>query len=64
VLGLGSAAALGAVDVWYAAVRRRISPVYLLDALAEVVIAAAWLAAGRASDGGISARAENLPVRR
>ncbi len=64
VLGVGSAAALGAVDLWYAAVRRRIRPVYLLDALAEAVIAAAWLRAGRASGGGISVRAESLPVRR
>lgn len=42
-LGIGSAAALGAVDVWYAAVRRRISPIYLGDAVAEAVLVAAWL---------------------
>lgn len=38
-LATGSAAALAGIDVYYAA-RGRISPVYLLDALAEVVFAA------------------------
>lgn len=42
-LGIGSAAALGLIDVWYAAVRRRISLVYLADAAAEAAIVAAWL---------------------
>ena len=42
-LGIGSATALGAVDVWYAAVRRRISPIYLGDAVAEALLAVAWL---------------------
>jgi len=41
VLGIGSAAALGAIDVVYVA-KRRISAVYLLDALGEVVLIAAW----------------------
>ena len=45
-LGLGSAVALGGVDVVYAA-RGRISPVYLLDAVAEAVLVAMWLAGGR-----------------
>src|SRR5690242_16558555 len=31
VLGVGTAATLAAVDLWYAGARRRISPVYLLD---------------------------------
>jgi hypothetical protein len=44
LLGAGSAAVLGAVDVWYAA-RGRISPVYLLDALPQAVIAAGWASA-------------------
>jgi hypothetical protein len=46
VIGMGSAAALTAVDVVYAG-KRRISPVYLLDALAEVGIIAAWAVALR-----------------
>jgi hypothetical protein len=41
VLGVGSALAFAGVDVWYAA-RRRISPVYLVDAAAELALAAAW----------------------
>jgi hypothetical protein len=44
VLGAGSAAALGAIDVVYVA-RRRIAPVYLLDGAAELALVAAWLAA-------------------
>jgi hypothetical protein len=48
LLAAGSAAALGAVDVVYAS-RRRISPVYLLDAFAEGVLVAGWgVAAARA----------------
>jgi len=42
-LAMGSAAALAAVDVFYVA-RRRISPVYLLDAVAETALVAAWAA--------------------
>ena len=42
VLGAGTAAALATVDVWYAGVRRRISPVYLLDAPVEIGIALGW----------------------
>ena len=41
-LGVGSALAYAAVDVWYAAVRRRISPVYLLDAFFELALVAVW----------------------
>jgi hypothetical protein len=40
-LGMASAAAFGGIDVWYAA-RRRISPVYLLDAAVEGVFLTAW----------------------
>ena len=37
----GSAAALAAIDTVYVA-RRRISPVYLLDAVAEIALVAGW----------------------
>jgi len=50
-LGLGSALALGGVDVVYAA-RGRISPVYLLDAVAEAVLVAMWLAGRRQDRSG------------
>jgi hypothetical protein len=43
LLAVGSAAGLAAVDIAYAGARRRIRPVYLLDAIAEVALAAAWL---------------------
>ena len=39
-LAVASAAALGAIDVYYSA-RRRISPIYLVDAVAEAVLIAA-----------------------
>jgi hypothetical protein len=42
----GSGVALATVDVVYVA-RRRISPVYLLDALAELVIVGGWILALR-----------------
>src|SRR3954454_11156548 len=41
VLATGSAAALGTIDAVYVA-KRRISPVYLLDALAQAVLMVAW----------------------
>jgi hypothetical protein len=41
LLGVGGAAAFTAVDVLYTA-KRRISPVYLLDAAAEAVLIAGW----------------------
>lgn len=43
-IGLSTALAYGIADVWYAGVRRRISPVYLLDAVVEAVFVVAWLA--------------------
>jgi hypothetical protein len=46
-LALFAAAAYGAVDVWYAGIRRRISPVYLLDAAVEAALIGAWLATTR-----------------
>jgi hypothetical protein len=42
MLGIGSAIALGAADVLYAA-RRRISKVYLGDAAAEGALVAGWV---------------------
>lgn len=46
ILGAGSAAVLAGIDVWYAS-KRRISPVYLLDAAAEIGIAAGWALAAK-----------------
>lgn len=46
-LGIGSAAALAGVDVAYVA-RRRISPVYLLDAAVELGLIGMWTAGLRA----------------
>ena len=45
-LGLASSAVLGAADVVYVA-RRRISPVYLLDAAVEALWCWRWLASRR-----------------
>lgn len=45
-LAVGSAASLAAVDMVYVA-KKRISPVYLLDAVAEASLIAAWLVALR-----------------
>lgn len=47
-IGIGTSLVLGSIDVIYAP-RRRISRLYLLDALAEGTIIAAWLAAGRSA---------------
>jgi hypothetical protein len=49
VLGAGSAAALGAIDVVYVACKR-ISPIYLLDAIAEAGIITMWVL-GRERNG-------------
>lgn len=49
LLGAGSAAALGAIESVYA-YRRRISPVYLADALVEAALLAAWATARPAPD--------------
>ncbi len=46
LLGAGSALSLFGVDLYYVA-RRRISPVYLLDALAEVGVIGLWVLLGR-----------------
>ena len=42
MLGITTALSFAAMDVWYAGVRRRISPVYLLNAGAQLAFAAAW----------------------
>ncbi|MBN9164817.1 MAG: hypothetical protein BGO98_41560 [Myxococcales bacterium 68-20] len=41
VLGAGAAASLGGISFIYAS-KRRISPIYLLDALSELAITAVW----------------------
>jgi hypothetical protein len=41
LVAAGSAAALATIDTVYVA-RRRISPVYLLDAVAEIALVAGW----------------------
>ena len=46
IVAAGSAAGLAAIDLIYVG-RRRISPVYLLDALAEVLLVALWVVAWR-----------------
>lgn len=45
-LAMGSAAALAAIDVTYVA-KRRISPIYLADAVAELVLMAALMQESR-----------------
>ena len=47
LIAAASAAALAVVDVWYAGVRRRISPVYLADAPVEAAVVASWIAVRR-----------------
>lgn len=51
MLGAGSAAVLAAIDVVYVA-KRRISPVYGLDAMLQLGLVGAWaLASGRGREG-------------
>ena len=50
ILALGSAVGLGAIDFVYVA-KRRISPVYLADGLAQAAIAWAWLRRGSGAAG-------------
>jgi hypothetical protein len=56
LLGAATATALAGVDVWYAGVRRRISPVYLADAVVELALAAAWAACALERRAGRGAR--------
>lgn len=43
LLALGSAAGLAFIDIYYAAVIDRIYDIYLLDALAEIILILLWL---------------------
>ena len=45
-VAVGTAASLGAIDVWYVA-KGRIKPTYLLDAAVEAALIAGWAAARR-----------------
>lgn len=45
-IAIGSALSLSAVDLIYVA-KRRIGPIYLLDAVAHTALAVAWRRAGR-----------------
>ncbi len=42
-LGIGSALAFAWVDLWYGGIRRRISAIYLLDAVVEAALIALWV---------------------
>jgi hypothetical protein len=46
LLAAASAASLASIDTYYAA-KRRIRPVYLLDAVAEVALLALWMGSER-----------------
>ncbi|WP_211194553.1 hypothetical protein [Pyxidicoccus fallax] len=59
LLGTGSAAAFTAVDLVYTA-KRRISPVYLLDAVAESALIAGWCV----TESRLRARSSATPQRR
>ncbi len=50
LLAVGSAAGLAGIDVVYVA-KKRISPIYLLDAVGEIVLIALWVALWRMKDG-------------
>ncbi|MBM4441395.1 MAG: hypothetical protein FJ027_13335 [Candidatus Rokubacteria bacterium] len=64
VLAAGSAAGLAAVDTVYAT-KGRISKIYLLDAVVEVALIAAWaLAASQVSRAGAASRRSTRPARR
>lgn len=52
-LGIGSAAAFAAIDVWYGGIRRRISPIYLLDAALEAGLIGLWLRASERDSRGV-----------
>jgi hypothetical protein len=62
LLGAGTAAAFTAVDVVYTA-KRRISPVYLLDAVAETALLAGWGVAQARSRSERNARPRRLGLR-
>jgi hypothetical protein len=54
-LAIGSAAGLAAIDIVYAGFKKRISPVYLLDAAVEIGIVAIWLASSRRRRSSVAA---------
>ncbi|HEX5635271.1 MAG TPA: hypothetical protein VFX50_18635 [Gemmatimonadales bacterium] len=58
LLGASSAAGLAAIELWYAGVRRRIAPVYLADAVAELGLLTGWgiTAASRSAAGAAAVR--------
>ena len=62
VLALGSAFAFAAIDVWYA-LQGRISPVYLVDAVAELGLAALLVWARRPTAPRRSGAAGSAPFR-
>lgn len=43
LVAAASSGFLAGIDVWYGGVRRRISPVYLLDAVVELGLVGAWV---------------------
>ncbi|MCA1826553.1 MAG: hypothetical protein ABR567_08705 [Myxococcales bacterium] len=45
ILGAGTGLSFAVMDFYYAGIRRRISPVYLLNGLAQLAFAALWCAA-------------------
>ena len=49
LLAVGSSLGLAAIDVYYAGVRR-ISPIYLLDAVVELALVGAWIVTRRGQD--------------
>ena len=53
LIAAGSAAALATIDIAYVA-KRRISPVYLLDAVAEIALVAGWARLWSRSSSGIT----------
>lgn len=55
ILGISTALSFAAMDIWYAGIRRRISPVHLLNGAAQLGFAAAW---------GYAEWRETLDVRR
>lgn len=56
LLGASSAAGLAAIELWYAGLRRRIAPVYLADAVAELALLSAWgITAARGDAAGAKA---------
>lgn len=44
-LGIRFALTFAGLDFWYAGVRRRMSPVYMVNGVAQLAIAAAWFTA-------------------